>query len=236
MKKQAKYFWVKFAGAFLIVLLAVVLFFNQLVPFRILNEKAIDLPYKAFNFQDKTIVYLPYQIKIANNRLLILNFERIYDESISEENLLDHNLVFTESGRKIDRFVKDPKNDSKIFPFQRKTFYYYKRHIITKNNTMDQIDYISAIAQLNVLKSDGNIVLSSVLVDSLYQSDNGKRFNVHFGDSSVSSTKYAKAKINSEQQLRVIIADSLKGKSKEEAQEYLFKVANSHIGQQLKDF
>ena len=132
--------------------------------------------------------------------------------------------------------MKDPKNDSKIFPFQRKTFYYYKRHIITKNNTMDQIDYISAIAQLNVLKSDGNIVLSSVLVDSLYQSDNGKRFNVHFGDSSVSSTKYAKAKINSEQQVQVIIADSLNGKSKEEAQEYLFKVANSHIGQQLKDF
>ena len=236
MKKQAKYFWVKFAGGFFIVLLAVVLFFNQLVPFRILNEKATDVPYKAFHFQDNTIVYLPYQIKITNNRLLILNFERIYDASILEENLLDRNLVFTESGIKIDHFVKDAKYDSNIFPFQSKTFYYFKRHIITNKNAMNQIDYESAIAILNVLKSDANISLSSVLVDSLYQSDDGKRFNVHFGDRSISSTKYAKAKINSEEQVQVIILDSVKGLSKEEAQDYLLKEAKSDIRQQLKNF
>lgn len=223
------------ASVFLILGIVIIYFYYR-VPFTVSNRKATNLNYKVIELQNQTLVYLPYELIVSNNRLQILKLKGVYDLAVLDDISLDENLIFTTDGVKVD-FSTWIKNNSiiEILPFATTKFLYFKRHVLSNQN-FKPIVADDIASQINQLSSSSKIKLQTNVVDSLYQADEGARFNIQFGGRSVSSTKFTKAVIGSERQKQVIILDSLKGLSKEASQEYLLKFASTDIRQLLEDF
>lgn len=237
MKINTKYIWLKSFLSLLLISAIIVGYFYFRVPFKGINHRAVNQQYKALHLQNKTVVYIPYQLKIANNRLLALKLQRIDDESSFDEFSFYDKLIFSDNGIKIEVGTgKNEKGSRTIFPFTTSTFYYFKRHTLANNNPEGYEINPKSFEQLSALNSEPAVKISERIIDSLYQSDTGKRFNVHFGERQLSSTKVAKLKINEERQQQVILADTLKGMDKEAAYRYLLKYASTDIRENLKDF
>ncbi len=223
--------------AFLFFILGIVtIYFYWKVPFTVSNRKATHLNYKLIQLRNQSLVYLPYELIVSNNRLQLLKLRGVYDLSILDDVSLDKNLIFTTDGVKIDVSTRLKDNfDNAILPYTTTKFIYFKRHVLASQN-YNPIVSEDIISQTTSLVASSHIKLERRIVDSLYQADMGKRFNVNFGDRSISSTKFTKAIIGSDKQKQVIILDSLKGLSEEATKKYLLNVASTNIRQLLAHF
>lgn len=236
MKKKPKKILLKLCALLFFVLGIVTIYFYRRVPFTVSNRKAAQINYKLIQLRNQTLVYLPYELNVSNNRLQLLKLKGVYDLAVLDDISLDKNLIFTTDGVKIDISTRLNDNfDNAILPFTTAKFIYFKRHILANQN-LNPISSTDIISQTSRLSSNSKIKLQTRIVDSLYQADEGTRFNVQFGDRSFSSTKFTKAIIGSEKQKQVVILDSLKGLSKKDAKKFLLKVATSDIRVALQDF
>lgn len=236
MKKKPKKILLKLCALLFFVLGIVTIDFYRRVPFTVSNRKAAQINYKLIQLRNQTLVYLPYELNVSNNRLQLLKLKGVYDLAVLDDISLDKNLIFTTDGVKIDISTRLNDNfDNAILPFTTAKFIYFKRHILANQN-LNPISSTDIISQTSRLSSHSKIKLQTRIVDSLYQADEGTRFNVQFGDRSFSSTKFTKAIIGSEKQKQVVILDSLKGLSKKDAKKFLLKVATSDIRVALQDF
>ena len=237
MAIKTKYFWLKLFLSLILVFGVAVGYFYLHVSFKISNQRAENQQYKAIELQTQTFVYIPYEITVANNRSSILSLKRIVDHSSFEDLSFYDNLIFTADGIKIDRgSSKLEKSSRTILPFTTSKFYYFKRHTLANHNSAAFKTDPESFEQLNTLNAKATLKIPQKIIDSLYQSDFGKRFNIHFGGEKISDTKFAKLKISEEKQQQVILGDTLKGMDKEAAQRYLLKYASTDGRENLKDF
>lgn len=232
----------------LIVIIGIFLYFYTKPPFSVKNEKALNLKYKIKPYQDSVVVFIPYTITIANNRLEMLRFNSILDEKVTAGDDVMQNLIYNNDGIELTDFEEKSKEKFEsdyfkikyrktIFPFKNKIFYYYKSHTLYKQTRSQNIDLQEINAQLINLKNNINFQIHQKVIDSLYGADNQERFNINFTDNDNRfMPKYIKAKINSNKQIPVKIIDSLRNMNKDEAKKYLLKVAGTDIRENLNDF
>lgn len=207
------------------------------------NDREYSYDCKKMPFGDSLMIYIPYKITISNNRFRLIDIERIDDENYARSSDLYKNLIFNKEGVEItNNFERDSeinylqyKYRKTIFPFTKRTFYYFKGvpiKYILKNKNFDLIN-----RQWSNLKRTYNIKISKRTIDSLYEANYKKRFNVNFGNSDYSfMPEYIMAKINDNKQKQVRIIDSVKYLNKQEQIDYLLKVGRTNIKVFLNDF
>lgn len=237
------------------IALTIVLSINIIITYKYIkpkyyveNTKAENLPCKIRPFRDSVYVYIPYQLKIYNNRLNTLKISDIYEGKSNGYNYARYLLYNRENLELNDLWNPSKKlkteNNSKkngdnaywriqhiikyrnhIFPFLTRDFYYYKRHTLSNKNNrfnINQINKDSIRKQLYALDYNISTNISKPIIDSLYKATNNKRFNINF-KSEVLIRKSIRAQINNEEQEMVYLNfyDSIKGMNKDEKIKYL---------------
>ena len=233
-----------------IILIAVLIYFYAKSPFVVENGRVSNLKYKVIPLEDSMLVFIPYKIVVANNRLQQIKLKSIYDDYITKGKIQATNLIYNRyeieitnySGRSNKRYESEydyikMKYRKTIFPFTTRTFYFYKSHMLSNPSDIKTIDYSEVEEQLSNLNVTINFKIDEKTIDSLYKIDDQKRFNVSLMDDSKRfMPKYIKAKINSKSQIPVNTIDSIKKMNKEDAKKYLLKLATTDTRELLKDF
>lgn len=231
-----------------IILIAVIIYFYTKSPFEVENGRVSNLKYKVIPLEDSMLVFIPYKIVVANNRLQQIKLKSIYDEYITKGKIQATNLIYNRdeieitnySGKSNKKYESDyfkMKYRKTIFPFTTRTFYFYKSHMLSNPSDIKTIDYSEVEEQLSNLNVTINFKIDEKTIDSLYKIDDQKRFNVSLMDDSKRfMPKYIKAKINSKAQIPVNTIDSIKKMNKEDAKKYLLKLARTDTRELLKDF
>ncbi|WP_125720235.1 hypothetical protein [Flavobacterium ustbae] len=232
---------------FLIAILSLVFIYVAYSYFQnsitVFNDREYNHDCKKMPFGDSLMIYIPYKIIISNNTLRLINIERIDDENYARNSPIYRNLIFNKDGFEItNNFERDSeinylryKYRKTIFPFTKRTFYYFKGVPIKYKIGNKDFDLIQK--QLSDLKITYDIKISKKYIDSLYEVNNKKRFNVNFENSAYRfMPEYIMAKLNDKKQKHVKVIDSLKCLNKQEQVEYLLKAGRTNIKVLLNDF
>lgn len=233
------------------ILIVLTLIYHYTKPkYYVKTAEAKNLPCKVRPFRDSAYLYIPYKFTIYNNRISNLKISGINDGGIDaysrEKYLLynGHNLELesfwnpsTELKKKNNRKAYGDKAywriqyvlkyREHIFPFLKRDFYYFKRYTVSNKNDRLKIKQISRDSirkQLYALNYNVPIAIGQSTIDSLYQINNNKRFNVRFSSRAL-VIKMIRARINNEKQEMVYanFYDSVKGMERKEMRDYMLK-------------
>ncbi len=189
---------------------------------------------KIYPLRDSVILYVPYRITVHNDRPAPVKLTGILDNiGVKPWN----HLLFNDQNIEIDALYRPEYNDLQdnylgqkyrrtIFPFIPRTFHYFRAHTVsstalsldTSSFSLDRIR-----EQLTDLSKNIDIHIDSPILDSLYDADDKKRFNLRFSKRGYENNFEIslRAKINRSEQRIVSIRDSIKGLSEAEAKDFL---------------
>lgn len=186
---------------------------------------------KTYPVHDSVIWYVPYQITVHNNRPLLVKLTRILDDiAVKPWNYLLFNDQNIEIGARYSPESNDLQDNylgqkyrQTIFPFIPRTFYYFRAHALP--NTALRID-------------PSSLSRDSPILDSLYDADDGKRFNLSFSKRGHENNFEIslRAKINRPEQRMVSIRDSIKGLSEAESKDFLIEYMSRPFTEELNEF
>jgi|GEM_PF-1134929 len=216
------------------------------------NRPAKDIPMKFYPVRDSVIVYIPYKLVVRNNRWHPIYLNRVYGACFEDKQRLEH-LLFNTYGTEIDRFYdpsyKDLSNHyfahtyrQTVFPFSRRTFYYFRGHVLAQKDLNMKLDlnYKDQIEpQLKDLYENIAFDFYPMIKDSLYASDENKRFNLYFANCKAYKTFTIDvwAKVNRKEQRLVNMWDSVRHLPKQEIKTRILEhYLRQPIDEQLKQF
>lgn len=206
------------------------------------------------SFGDSILVYLPYKFKIENNRLRRIGITAMYFKQMKDFYSNQYTLFFEEDGTPFGdfllrnerretlenllrekKFIKYFKLDNSgiIFPFTKKSIYYYKVHKLSKSvfNKKITIDEYIKIAEnfrekeVKNLYAEAPISIPKKIIDSLYESDRNE--NLFFIFKKNTKRRYGNYrityKLSNEEQKCSDYYDFIKNMNKEQLYKYASK-------------
>ncbi|AWK06588.1 hypothetical protein HYN56_21090 [Flavobacterium crocinum] len=214
-------------------------------PISIKEERATNVPIKFSadlneDWQKVINVYIPYKIEVKNNRLKMIRLNSFDDGNSGNVTCLTYNtagfelsyLYYNEySDLYYDEYKESFNNlqlkyRASIFPFFSRTFYYYKRHQFIEGKlhckfNFSKLDYDDYNEQFKFLSKTLNIPINKKIIDSLYKTDENKRFNIYFYDNrNLGMPMFIETRFNSAEQIYIDVFDTIKNMNREQMEKY----------------
>ncbi len=230
-------------------LTAILIYFMGQKAIYVDNSPDRERTLKIFPFRDSVVVYIPYQITVHNNRLMPLRLTGIREYARVAP--WDH-LLFNAQNVEIDELYDPKYNDlwnnylkqkyrHTIFPFMKRTFYYFRPHVLSGaalgvDSSSFSWDLIRD--QLKDLSKNMDIHIDDAMLDSLYHADDGKLFRLRFSKRGYENNFEIDlvAKINRPEQRLVSIRDSIRGMSDAEAKDFMINHVKKPVTEESDQF
>lgn len=206
-------------------------------PITVKEERVAYVPVKISldlneEWQKVINVYIPYKIEIKNNRLKMIRLNSFDDGNSGNVTYLIYNTTGLELSHRYYNEYKESFNNlqlkysASIFPFFSRTFYYYKRHQFIEGKldskfNFREFDYNDYSEQLKILSKTLNVAIHKKIIDSLYKSDQNKRFNIYFYDNrNLGMPMFIETRFNCNEQIYIDVYDTIKNMNREQMEKY----------------